>query len=772
MNISMKLSATLSLLLVVMIIVTGVGIVPAYAYDGISVSFTQEQTHNLNIYYDRLPCFYLKLTNPTQDGYRATATFEITDADDNRVLTEVVNIDVPSGATIIKPYSPNMRVRYGIYKIKAVLTGPFKNMIYYDDFSIVAAVDAVDDKIGINRNFMGSNFGKDKTEKHLPESGIAWVREEVKWSDIEKGTKNESTGIVSSSFSVPQEYDDMINRLNADGTKVLLALNYGNSLYENGALPKTADGIKAFANYCAFIANHFKGRVEAFEIWNEPNVEQFAGRADVTGTEYANLLIAAYNAIENVNKEAIVVGGSFNSMKIKETLEFYEEMISVDGIANYMDAISFHPYNGDGRYSDESETSFLTDLANIKTSLAAAGAGDMPIWLTEFGSSSWYNADDSIAAAQGYTEEKQAANLVRMGVMARSDSQIKKLFYYNLVDLKASSAKESKFGILDLKRNAKPAYVTVSFMNSLLTDTEFVESVTDKTNYIKASFTSYQFNGDDDIFVLWGNELNGLAGSPDIEVAYDCPADREPYVTYNIWSKAIIHVYEGADVTLYDMYGNETTDVSIGLNPVYAVCRWAKPYSSEMTIEMKDGLLTVSGCNANPGAQITFTAECDGSLEYIDQTIANSLGEYSFTMVYDNLNVYDLKVYDSSDILDGTYGEVDYKSTTAYYINDTEVALSDIANVENGDKVKAVITVTPLKEGVGLSNLLAAGAVYGDDGRVLLVNTDSTDDYTGNEAILTVDFEIADEPRISDIKFFLWNKRLAPLRRATKIEVN
>ena len=324
---------------------------------------------------------------------------------------------------------------------------------------------------------------------------------------------------------------------------------------------------------------------------------------------------------------------------------------------------------------------------------------------------------------------------------------------------------------MDLHRNAKPAYLTVAFMTSLLANSEYVQTFTDAGS-LKASFTGYQFSGDKDVFVLWGNELNGWASEPDIQVAYDCPADNKPYATYSTWSSVTLHVYEGAKVTLYDMYGNETTDVNIGLNPVYAVCSYTKPYSSVVKMNAQNGVLTVSGCNANPGASVTLTAKCEGALEYIDQTVANSLGEYSFDMAYDSKCVYDIRVYDSASALNASYGEVDYRSTITYYINDTEVTLSNIADAKTGDRVKAVVEVTPFKEGASLGNLLAAGVAYGDGCSMLHVNTDNTGNFTGDTALLTTEFTITDVSQIKDIKFFLWDERLTPLRRSTEIKVN
>lgn len=51
------------------------------------------------------------------------------------------------------------------------------------------------------------------------------------------------------------------------------AVKLGFSLYSIFWPPKTPEQIQAFSNYAAWMANHFRGRVQYYKIWNEPNID-------------------------------------------------------------------------------------------------------------------------------------------------------------------------------------------------------------------------------------------------------------------------------------------------------------------------------------------------------------------------------------------------------------------------------------------------------------------------------------------------------------------
>ena len=60
------------------------------------------------------------------------------------------------------------------------------------------------------------------------------------------------------------------------GVYPLFIACYGNPLYdEYRSVPQTDEGIKAYAKYAAFLAEQYKGKIKAIEIWNEYNIAPF-----------------------------------------------------------------------------------------------------------------------------------------------------------------------------------------------------------------------------------------------------------------------------------------------------------------------------------------------------------------------------------------------------------------------------------------------------------------------------------------------------------------
>jgi beta-glucosidase/6-phospho-beta-glucosidase/beta-galactosidase len=90
----------------------------------------------------------------------------------------------------------------------------------------------------------------------MKQMGVQYVRDEWGWEGVEK-----TKGVYAMSPEGQHKFD----ALNAAGIKIICALDYGNKLYANPLDPD------AFANYAAWMARTYKGKVVAWEIWNEPD---------------------------------------------------------------------------------------------------------------------------------------------------------------------------------------------------------------------------------------------------------------------------------------------------------------------------------------------------------------------------------------------------------------------------------------------------------------------------------------------------------------------
>jgi hypothetical protein len=60
-------------------------------------------------------------------------------------------------------------------------------------------------------------------------------------------------------------------------------------------------------DFVSAVANRYKGRVDAYEIWNEPNLSAEWGGKAPSAVEYVELLRASYQAIKQADPQAMVV---------------------------------------------------------------------------------------------------------------------------------------------------------------------------------------------------------------------------------------------------------------------------------------------------------------------------------------------------------------------------------------------------------------------------------------------------------------------------------
>ena len=143
----------------------------------------------------------------------------------------------------------------------------------------------------------------------------------------------------------------------------------------NGS-PAPPRDMAQWRNYVATVAARYAGRIEAYEIWNEPNLSQF-----FVGTpqQLGELTRVASEAINAADSRALVVSAGFSART--GGAETYFRSYVASGIASAIDVVGIHiyPYPGNGPES-------MVGLAQRFRSIAnSAGLSGKPMWNTEIG---------------------------------------------------------------------------------------------------------------------------------------------------------------------------------------------------------------------------------------------------------------------------------------------------------------------------------------------------------------------------------------------------
>jgi polysaccharide biosynthesis protein PslG len=189
-------------------------------------------------------------------------------------------------------------------------------------------------------------------------------------------------------------YDRAVNEARARGMRVQITIT-GNPVYVNGGRGYIArrPNIARYANWAGRVARHFRGRVYAYSIWNEPNLGMFFLPQGKPGqVHYGKLYRAAYKKVKRADRRAkILIGETSPSNK---PLRFLAG--AAKGGALRADGWAHHPYQfvrvlpgrRERRYTGISNTAMmkrgLKDLARRKLLRTPSGK-PAKLYFTEFG---------------------------------------------------------------------------------------------------------------------------------------------------------------------------------------------------------------------------------------------------------------------------------------------------------------------------------------------------------------------------------------------------
>lgn len=294
----------------------------------------------------------------------------------------------------------------------------------------------------------------DQSLDALAAAGIMSLRDDAGWGRVER-----ERGVLK----IPAQWDEVIDGAVKRGIAPLLILDYGNNFYDGGGKPTSAEGIAAFVRYAQFLAQHYKGRVKRYEIWNEWDHGP-GNTSPASADAYLRLVKAVHAAIKQIDPEAEIIAGAITSGGIREG--FLTRLVE-QGVLDHSDAISLHPY------SAHSPEDWARWMKQVGDDLQRRAGRPIRVYLTEM---AW----PAHQGAYGISQQAQAENLVKMFLLAKTMPFIKGIWWYDLQnDGPDPKNREHNFGLLDHELRPKPAYLALQQFSGLIREGEYVDSLSD-----------------------------------------------------------------------------------------------------------------------------------------------------------------------------------------------------------------------------------------------------------------------------------------------------
>jgi hypothetical protein len=174
----------------------------------------------------------------------------------------------------------------------------------------------------------------------VEDAGLRWVKQEMPWREIEGHAK----GVWQ--WDTP---DRIMDQIEAHNLKVIVRLGSQPAwAAPDVTLPEVGPptDLQDFYDYVYAVADRYKGRVEAYQIWNEPNLAREWGNRPPDPAEYVDMLRVGYQAVKAADPQAIVISAGLapttrHDAQAMPDVYFIQGMYEA-GAAPYFDTLGVH----------------------------------------------------------------------------------------------------------------------------------------------------------------------------------------------------------------------------------------------------------------------------------------------------------------------------------------------------------------------------------------------------------------------------------------------
>jgi hypothetical protein len=327
--------------------------------------------------------------------------------------------------------------------------------------------------VNVQQVFNGPSGGWNTDLSAMASGGLQLARIDARWQNVEPNPPSAS-GQHTYNWSM---YDGIVQGLAQHNLRWLPIVDYSTTwsgVTQGDTLSAVSPAhIADFAAFAAALAHRYGPGgtfwsshpsvpvvpVTEFEIWNEENSTVFWHQQGGNAEAYADLYMAARNAIRAVSPSSrVIVGGLAlnNPPSVTDEVDFVRRMYAHrPDLAGNVDGIGLHPYQ-----ATVGDT--YMRIARFRQGINAIAGPSVPIEITEVG---W--------STTAVSETDRAADLAQMALdLPRSDCNVDAFLPYTWRTEETSpSDPESWFGIWNRDGTPKPsgqAYLnTVELMRGM-----------------------------------------------------------------------------------------------------------------------------------------------------------------------------------------------------------------------------------------------------------------------------------------------------------------
>jgi hypothetical protein len=315
-------------------------------------------------------------------------------------------------------------------------------------------------------------------------AGANWVRDRITWKDMQP-QRGKTTDARTT-------YDMAADIQSKAGLRVLQVFHYTADWAADTAMDGPDAGkhfprdLRDMYNLGKAMAQRFRGKVHAWEPWNEANIEMFGGQ---TVDEMCSLQKAAYLGFKSGDPDVIVGWNVYTTLPTKE----HTQGLADNDAYYYYDTYNIHTYEWHNDYYD-------------LWGPARAAAGGKPLWVTEADRGipfetpgPWYE--------QSQENEMHKARYIAQAYACSLSAGCTRHFQFILGNF-AEEANHTQFGLLRKDFTPRTAYAAFAAVGRLLAGAKFVTiwNQPDQPNTKVYVFNARPDGKDRQVIVLWAEK--------------------------------------------------------------------------------------------------------------------------------------------------------------------------------------------------------------------------------------------------------------------------
>jgi hypothetical protein len=333
---------------------------------------------------------------------------------------------------------------------------------------------------GIRYGMQAQMFGQpqDRVIAALYAAGFRWLKQQVRWSEFEPSPGNIEYGPL----------DQVVDVATRDGVLLLFSVVTSPPWARtDGLINGPPDDFNKYGDFLFALATRYRGKVKAYEIWNEQNMRQAWAGSPLDPDLYVELLDVAQARIRQADPAAIVLSGGLTPTGVNDGIVAVDDLVYLQGMysargglfQSLADAVGAHmsgynnaPEDSMGFHTVDTpgfkdDPSFYFRRIDQLQAVMVANADSRQMWLTEY---LWGSTEPPVPP--GFEWATQLTEQQVSDFYVRSIESIKAgrpwvgaIFIWNLnfrTFLDPHVAEQAIFGILDPGFFPRPMYTALA----------------------------------------------------------------------------------------------------------------------------------------------------------------------------------------------------------------------------------------------------------------------------------------------------------------------